>query len=1467
LSKVVQKADFSMSPLDFDNLPPEYQHLLSIARETHNLDVTPLQALTGGRTDAFLYLVSVAVGDSRHVEHFVVKFDRVNQKAKPTEVERHRLALSQAPTVFANQNMAKLAYEVEHEGAIALFYTIAGQSLQYFRALASEERQSRLETLFGATNDYILKEWNAESVFERALHPQKVLEKWLGHRLKPSGQIASFLKDVFLLDPDTEGFLIQGQIFPNPLSYGLNGGRWQETRPIDVLTGFQHGDLNITNILAKFAEDSESLEGYFLIDFALYKAHMPLLYDQCYLEMSYLTRELDRAPFQKWVSLITHFSNRDIPNPREVPVELAGACEVINAARKSFKRWIHETHPSLSDDLWGQFWLAAVAAGLNFCNKPALSTEERLAGLIYSAVHLKRYCAQFGVPLPVEVRLLYDASKWAEIASINKSASDLHRRNLPVQPAPFIRKPDLPSGTVTFLFTDIEGSTKLWEQYPQAMKGALARHYAILQEAVEAHAGQVVETTGDGILAVFRTGLDGVAAALTAQQTLIAERWKDLKPHTIRVRMGLHTGETEIREGIYAGPALNRAARLMSVGYGEQTLLSTTTAELVRDQLPGDASLRDLGEHRLKDLVRPEHIYELIHPGLPADFPPLKSLNAFPNNLPVQLTSFIGREAEVKAVKDLLMRHPQGVRLVTLIGPGGTGKTRLSLQAAADLIDHFKDGVFFVDLAPSRDSKSVLAAIARAVGLRETTDRPLLDELKEYLRAQIVLLVLDNFEQVTVAASTVMELLRECPQVEVLVTSREALHMRGEQVFPVPPLASPKGDFKQPSIEQLTQYEAVRLFIERAQAVKPDFEVTNENAPAVAEICFRLDGLPLAIELATARSRLFSPQALLERIGSRLKLLRGGARDLPIRQQTLRDTINWSYELLDHGEQRLFALLSVFPDCTFEAVEGVAGGIQNLNGTGMDIMDGLVSLVDKSLIRQEDQGTREPRLLMLETIREYAVERLAEDPEFSSAVRRAHATYFADFTQRQWERLTGLEREAALDEMEADIENLRTAWRYWVADGNLEQLHKFTDCLWLLYDVRGWYHAMVDLTADLLNVLASTPSTPERAQQEIMLQTSLARALLATKGYTEEAEQAYERALALCESAGEIPQLFSVLRGLASFYILRTQYEKAIQMGERILQLAEHLDDIDMRVEGHMVLGYNMAFLRDARVGLDHLEKAIALYDPARPRVRRLGLGTNPGVVSLIISGLFLWMLGYPDRARKRAADAVMLARKMGHSYSITYAHFHNGLLSLWLGNPEMAQESAQAVLELAEEHGFQIWSAVGACLRGAALVGMGSTEKGLVLIEKGIDAYRGLKTPPVFMPLLLYLCAGAYGAASRPEDGLRLLNEAIEIASTNSSKILKSEFLIRNGDLLLAVSAANAAEAESLYQLAVDNARAVHASMLELRAAIRLSRLWQEQGKTDQARKVLGDAYTKITEGFTTPDLQEAKALLADFS
>jgi predicted ATPase len=832
-----------------------------------------------------------------------------------------------------------------------------------------------------------------------------------------------------------------------------------------------------------------------------------------------------------------------------------------------------------------------------------------------------------------------------------------------------------------------------------------------------------------------------------------------------------------------------------------------------------------------------------------------------PSNLPAALDRFVGRTHELKEVKHRLGQ----ARLLTLLGTGGTGKTRLALQAASDLCGDFEDRVYFVDLAASRDVESVLSVTARAIGLREESSGSLLNDLKGQIGAQKMLLLLDNFEQVTAAAPTMVELLRDCPELKHLVTSREALHVAGEHVFLVPPLALPASDFKDASVDQLAQSEAIELFVERSQAVKPDFQLTDENAQAVFELCVGLDGLPLAIELATARLGLFSPQALVERLGNRLKLLRGGARDAPVRQQTLRDTIDWSYEMLDPGEQQLFQLLSVFSGATFEAVEAVASRVKCLDE--IDVVDGLSSLVDKSLIRRVGLSDAESRLLMLETIREFAAARLDEDPESGAAARRAHAAHFADWTQRQWEHLTGDGRDTASEQMVSDIENIRTAWRYWVAERDFEQLGKFTDSLWLLYDARGWYHATVSLTTDLLELLSSTPSTPDRVLEQITLQTSLARVLLALKGYTQEVEDAYTRALELCEGEGEIPQLLPVLRGLSSLYIYRAEFEKGARMGEQILNLAERYDDASARVEGHLVLGANLALLSRLQPGMEHLEKGIAAYDPERHGPGRFQLGNNPGVVCFTTSALVLWMLGFPDRARDRADDSIALSRRLNHPSSMAYAQFHAGLIHLWRREDELAHERAQAVLDIAEEREFPIWRAVGSCLRGAALAGTGSADEGLTVIERAMNTYQRLKTPPVFWPLLLHLQAGACGLADRPEEGLTLLDEAVEIATQSPGPTLWSEFFQLKGDLLLALSTDNAAEAESWLQRAVDTAAEVQAPMLQLRAALRLGRLWRAQGKTDPARELVSDAYERLTEGFATADLREAKALLDDLA
>jgi predicted ATPase/class 3 adenylate cyclase len=1023
----------------------------------------------------------------------------------------------------------------------------------------------------------------------------------------------------------------------------------------------------------------------------------------------------------------------------------------------------------------------------------------------------------------------------------------------------------IPSGTVTFLFTDIEGSTALAQAYPDEMHLLLERHHAILRQSIEAHNGFVFRITGDAFAAAFHTSQEAVLAASDAQRGLLQEAWH---PVPVRVRMGIHTGAAEAGSGDQVGDSyagyltLTRVQRVMSAAHGGQVLLSSASAELVRGQLPEEASLRDLGEHRLKGLVNPERLWQLVVPGLPSEFPPLASYNAIPNNLPAQPTALVGREAELGEIVQRLAS--EGVRLVTLTGPGGIGKTRMALQAAAELIEQFENGVYFIDLAPIRDPDDFPAAIAQTLGLRETSDRPLLAELTGHLLSRTVLLLLDNFEQVTAAAPQVAELVRACPRLKLLVTSREALHIRGEYVYPVPPLALPRVDLKQTTIEQLSQYEAVRLFIERAQAVRPDFNITNENAPAVAEICWRLDGLPLAIELAAARIRLFSPQALLERLGHRLQLLKGGARDLPVRQQTLRDAIDWSYEILDRGEQRLFALLSVFSGgCSFEAVEATAGQVDLPEGPGLEVLDSLLSLVDKSLIRQVERENGESRLLMLETIREYAAERLEADPGFSAAARRAHAAYFAAFTQRQWERLAGAEREVALAELSADLENVRTAWEYWAGEKDLEQLGLFVDSLWLLYDWRGWYHLTIELTVDMLDILKSLPPTPERIQQEILLQTSLARALQVIKGYTGEVEQAYTRALELSREVGEIPELFPVLRGLGSLYGYIADFEKAGQMAEKILSLAERLDDSGMQVEGHLRLGYSLAFTGDIQLGLEHLERAISGFDLHQYGTPRYQLGSHSAVVGLNVSALLLWMVGSPDRALERANNALALAGRLNHPYSLAYALFHAGLLHLWRREFDLAGERSQAALDLAGEHEFLVWKAVAGCLLGAALAGKGQPEQGLEEVRRGIASYQGLNTPPVFWPLLVFMESEVCGLAGKPEQGLALLDRSSADTDPGSKNIFSIEFFRLKGDLLLAISPNNEAEAELQYLHASKIAQELGVPMLELRAIIRLCRLWQNLDKAELGRQLLSDGYKKFNEGFNTADLIEARDLI----
>jgi predicted ATPase/class 3 adenylate cyclase len=1006
--------------------------------------------------------------------------------------------------------------------------------------------------------------------------------------------------------------------------------------------------------------------------------------------------------------------------------------------------------------------------------------------------------------------------------------------------------------TLTFVFTDLESSTRLWERFPDEMKAAMERHDAILRDAVERAGGRVVNSTGDGLMAVFPSAPDGVKGCLEAQRALQAEAWGETGP--LRVRMGIHAGEAQARAGDFFGPPVNRAARIMAAAHGGQVLLSELAAELAEEGLPAQAGLRDLGDHRLKDLFQPEHLFQLVHPGLASDFPPLATLSRRPNNLPTQTSEFLGRETQLAAIRDLL--DAAGVRLLTLTGPGGIGKTRLALQGTADQIDRFEDGVFFVDLSPVRDADAVFEAVVRALGLTATSDEGALELLKQQLAGRHMLLLLDNFEQVMDAADGVADLLRHCAELNVLVTSREALRVRGEHLMAVPPLSLPEESAARLSADAAAECEAVRLFVERAREARPGFALTDENAAAVAEISTRLDGLPLAIELAAARLTLFSPHDLLERLRSRLELLGRGPRDLPVRQRTLRSTIEWSYELLDGGEQAIFQLLSVFSPTRVEAVEEVVAKLESLGD--VDVVDRLTSLVDKSLVRTLE-GPGPQRLSMLETIREYAAERLEEEPGRSLAARRAHAEYFSDFSQGRRDRLYGPEREDTLEELASELGNLLTAWRFWVGACDVEQLNRLLDSLWVLNDARGWYHAAVELADDLLGVLSAAPSTPDRAREEITLRTSLARGLMAIRGYTQEVEEIYGVALSLAEEAGELPRLFPVLRSLASFHLFRGEFDKTVAVGRELLELAEKQEDAGLQVEGHLMVGSSVAFAGDVRTGLDHLDRAVDLFDPRQHQPGPFRLGPSSGVVSHTTSAFLLWLLGRPDRAAERASTAVDLARQLNHPLTLAYTLFHVGFLDLSRGELQLAHERAGGVRDVAEEHDYEIWRALALVLRGATTTGLGRPEEGLARIDEGIALYQGLKTPPAFWPLLLSVRARGFALGKRPSGGVPLIDEAIEM--TGEGNVFYPEFALLKGDLLLALG--DALGAELLYQSVLGVAGNLGVRTPQLRAATRLARLWRAAGRRAEGTDLLRGVYETFTEGFDTPDLVEAQAVL----
>ena len=746
----------------------------------------------------------------------------------------------------------------------------------------------------------------------------------------------------------------------------------------------------------------------------------------------------------------------------------------------------------------------------------------------------------------------------------------------------------LPTGTVTFLFTDIEGSTRLMQSAGDSYVEAQAAHHEILRGAFTGSRGRELRTEGDSFFAVFESAVDACSAAAAAQTGLARHDWP--AGATLRVRMGLHTGEAPLVGNEYIGLDVHHAARVASAAHGGQVVVSDTTRALVEEQLPDGLSLRDLGMHRLKDLARPERLYQLVIPGAEEKFPALRTLDSTPNNLPTQLTSFIGRDQDVAEARRLLSR----TRLLTLTGPGGIGKTRLSLQLAADLVQEFQDGVFFVPLSAVNDPALIASVIVNVLGVSVAGNREPLAVANEYLHDKTLLLVLDNYEQLLPdGAGVVSELLHANAHVKVVVSSRAVLRVYGEQELAVAPLRLPD-PHALPSLEMLSQYEAVKLFIERAIAVKPDFQVTNDNAPAVAGICERVDGLPLAIELAAARVKLFAPQALLGRLETSLKVLGAGSRDLPGRQQTLAGAIAWSYDLLDDAHRRLFRRFSVFArGANLQQAEEVCGG----DDLGIDVLTGLDELADQSLLRRMPDY-EEPRLLMLQVVREYAAERL--DSGEAPAIKDRHAAAYQALAEAAAKHLFGPDRKKWLDLLERDLDNFRAAFDWAVANGDAERAMCLGAAFWRFWQMRGHLRegrARMEAILDL--------SSEPAAQR--------ARALEAAAGIAywqadmEAAERWYGENLVLVRASGDKRQLAEALYNTSFPKLVgKTDLLNALAMVEEALAIFQELGDGAGAARSQWSIGNALYFNNRNPEAAVALDQAIELN---RKLDNRFGLG------------------------------------------------------------------------------------------------------------------------------------------------------------------------------------------------------------------------------------------------------------------
>ncbi len=976
---------------EFAELPETLQEALRKALAQHRLRVTPLSRLGGGRSGAYLYLVSASRGNSPRLEHLILKLDRRNLHG-PGEVERHRMARTAAPVSFARDHMPDLAMEqVEYGDSVVIFYTIAGESLQGYRPLSAFRSRRQFATIAQTVMGGILGEWNKGAIFEQATHPRDLLTRWLGYRLEEGGAIETFIEEACRVRPETPGFLIEDVSYPNPLAYARDPGLWSDARRIDSILGFQHGDLNTGNILAKFSPREDQLDGYYLIDFALYKQQSHLLYDHAYLELSHLLHFLPQVSLTKWASLAAGFARSDLLDSDEVPIELTGAASISVLIRRAFQAWLDKTHPSLTDDLWGQFLLAATAVGLNFCNKKALTDRERLAALMHAAAHLRRYFLRFEIPLPAE------------------------------------------------------------------------------------------------------------AAAL---------------PITT--------------EGRGAGPLA----------------------------------------------VRPRT--DPVH------------------NLPAEVAPVVGREEELREVVTTFENLES--RLVSLVGPGGIGKTRVALRVAYQLLGSFADGVFFVSLAPVRSPEGIPQAVAEALSFPLSTEEDPDIQILNHLQRRRLLLVMDNFEHLLDGAAFVQRILETAPRVALLVTSRESLNLQAERVMRLSGLEV--GDWER--TEEALGSSAVQLFLQRAENVEPGFTLQEDDLPQLRGILRSVEGNPLGILLAAAWVDVLSPAEIEKEIETSLDFLQSEAPDLPRRQRSLRAAFEASWSLLTPAGQDLLQTLSVFQGgFTRQAGEEVARA---------SVRD-LAALERKSLLhRDPDTG----RFWMHEGVRQYAEEKLGDEGEAREAADQAHGTYFAGFVENRWDDLRGRRQLAAHREIKDDIVNIRAAWRYWVGKKDPDGLSRFLDGFFLVYDLHGWHHEAVDLLAKGAEALQGKPPDSESAVVKARA-TAIQGYFTSLLGLPEGGLRLAEGAVATLRKMDRRRERLIPLACLALNGAFLNRWEEVEAASEEALEIARELGDVWAEAGSLAWLFFGAFRSGDLEKAARLVKQSLALYEEQGDRVGQtwplVGLG------------------------------------------------------------------------------------------------------------------------------------------------------------------------------------------------------------------------------------------------------------------